>query len=182
MLAILGTILSTALKMFFVAALLFRIGTLVVSIRHEKQLKREGAMEYGVTNSMVLALSHLLIYVFAALEGALRKSSLDLLGWLGLLLYVISAISLFAVIHLLGRFWTVKLLIASDHALVDNALFRLVKHPNYYLNILPELIGLNLALHAFVTLAVGVPLYLIPLSIRIREEERVMRATFQNYS
>jgi isoprenylcysteine carboxyl methyltransferase (ICMT) family protein YpbQ len=42
---------------FFVAALLFRISTLIISIRHEKQLKRQGAIEYGARNSALLALA-----------------------------------------------------------------------------------------------------------------------------
>ena len=40
---------------------------------------------------------------------------------------------LVVVIRSLGRFWTVKLLLASDHVLVTNPLFRWVRHPNYFL-------------------------------------------------
>src|SRR5437870_13907816 len=36
-----------------------------------------------------------------------------------------------------------KLLIASDHTLNQSGLFRWVRHPNYFLNILPELVGLK---------------------------------------
>jgi isoprenylcysteine carboxyl methyltransferase (ICMT) family protein YpbQ len=85
------------------------------------------------------------------------------------------------VIRILGRQWTVKLLVASDHTLVTHPLFRVVRHPNYFLNILPELIGLALALHAFWTLGIGLLLYLIPLARRIREEEKVMRSKFPTY-
>lgn len=60
-------------------------------------------------------------------------------------------------------------------------LFRFVRHPNYYLNIIPELIGFALTLHAFWTLAIGLPLYLVPLVIRIRQEEGTMRAHFPEY-
>jgi isoprenylcysteine carboxyl methyltransferase (ICMT) family protein YpbQ len=144
---------------FFVLALLFRIGTLVISIRHEIRLKSNGAIEYGATNSIVLAFSHLLFYFFAALEGWIRRSSPDLLTWSGFVLYALSAAFLVAVIHLLRRVWTVEPLIARDHVLVDQGLFRLVKHPNYFLNILPELIWLALGLHAYFTLVIGLPLY-----------------------
>jgi hypothetical protein len=64
----------------------------------------------------------------------MRRSSPDLLTWSGFVLYALSAAFLVAVIHLLGRVWTVKLLIARDHVLVDQGLFRIVKHPNYFLN------------------------------------------------
>ena len=174
--------MPVALIAFFTSALFFRIGTLVISVRHERRLKHNGAIEYGAANSVALACSHLLFYFFAALEGWMRRSSPDLLTWLGVALYALSAIFLVAVMHLLGRFWTVKLLIARDHVLVDHGLFRIVKHPNYFLNILPELIGLALGLHAYFALIIGLPLYLIPLSIRIREEETIMRLRFQDYS
>jgi isoprenylcysteine carboxyl methyltransferase (ICMT) family protein YpbQ len=49
-----------------------------------------------------------------------------------------------------------------------------MKHPNYFLNILPELVGLCLVLGAFVTLIVGIPLYSILLFMRIRLENRLM--------
>jgi isoprenylcysteine carboxyl methyltransferase (ICMT) family protein YpbQ len=141
--------MPVVLIVFFVSALLFRIGTLVISIWHERCLKNNGAIEYGATNSSALAFCHLLFYFFAALEGWMRRSSPDLLSWSGFVLYVLSAAFLVAVMHLLGRVWTVKQLIARDHVLVDHSLFRIVKHPNYFLNILPELIGLALGLHAY---------------------------------
>jgi isoprenylcysteine carboxyl methyltransferase (ICMT) family protein YpbQ len=75
----------------------------------------------------------------------------------------------------------VKLIVARDHELVTHPLFRHVRHPNYYLNILPELVGFALALHAFATLLVGLPLYLVVLTMRIREEERVMTERFADY-
>ena len=44
-----------------------------------------------------------------------------------------------------------------------------------------ELIGFALTLHAFWTLAVGMPLYLIPLFVRISQEEKAMRVHFPQY-
>jgi isoprenylcysteine carboxyl methyltransferase (ICMT) family protein YpbQ len=72
-------------------------------------------------------------------------------------------------------------LIAPDHSLVRHPLFRIVRHPNYYLNILPELAGLALVLHAYRTLLIGLPLYLIPLVTRMHQEETVMRKNFADY-
>jgi isoprenylcysteine carboxyl methyltransferase (ICMT) family protein YpbQ len=57
-----------------------------------------------------------------------------------------------------------------------------VRHPNYFLNVLPELIGFALALNAVTTLLVGIPLYLVPLIIRIRQEEQVMRDEVSGYA
>lgn len=167
---------------FFVFAVLFRVGTLIVSIGHEGRLKEDGAIEYGAVNTRALALTHVLFYISAALESSTRRNSFDLIAWSGFVLYGFSVASLLGVMYLLGRFWTIKILISPNHLLVDRGLFKMMKHPNYFLNVLPELIGLALGLHAYFTLAFGLPLFLIPLSIRIREEERVMRLNFEDYS
>lgn len=40
-----------------------RLVSLKISINHSKQLKADGAVEYGVKNSKFLAITHVLIYV-----------------------------------------------------------------------------------------------------------------------
>jgi isoprenylcysteine carboxyl methyltransferase (ICMT) family protein YpbQ len=169
------------IPLFAALAVLLRLASLAVSIRHERALKAAGAVEYGAANSKLIALAHVAFYAAAIYEGLSEPHPLDPVTVAGVLLYGVSMAMLVWVVRLLGRFWTVKLLIARDHALVTHPLFRLVRHPNYFLNILPELIGLALALHAWRTLVVGLPLYLIPLIIRMRQEERAMRELFVAY-
>ncbi|SME96725.1 Uncharacterized protein YpbQ, isoprenylcysteine carboxyl methyltransferase (ICMT) family [Tistlia consotensis] len=167
--------------LFIAAAVAFRVATLAVSIRHERALKRAGAEEHGAGTSALLAAAHVAFYLAAIAEGLWRAAPFDAVSLAGLLLYGFGAVLLLVVIRLLGRFWTVKLIVAPDHRLVEHPLFRRVRHPNYFLNILPELAGFALALHAWATLAVGLPLYLVPLVLRIRQEERVMQARFEGY-
>ena len=167
--------------LFIVAAFAYRFAMLAVSIRNEKRLKAEGATEFGASTSRWLAIAHVAFYLAATAEGLLRASPLDAVSAAGFAIYLFGAIMLFVVSRLLGRFWTVKLIIARDHALVTHPLFRRVRHPNYFLNILPELIGYALTLHAFVTLVVGLIVYAVPLTLRIRQEEAVMRKSFADY-
>jgi isoprenylcysteine carboxyl methyltransferase (ICMT) family protein YpbQ len=173
----------TLLVAFVVFAVVFRAVTLLISIRNERRLKARGAVAVGAVNSAMLALAHIAFYVSAIIEGFSSPGGLpfDAITIAGLAIYFFAVAVLVAVIRSLGRFWTVKLLIASDHELVVNPLFRWVRHPNYFLNLLPELIGFALVLHAFNTLLIGLPLYLIPLIIRIRQEEAAMRARFPDY-
>ncbi len=173
--------MSLTMIVFIAAAFLARIASLAVSISHERALKRDGAKEYGMLNSALLALAHLAFYRAAVIEGAIRSASFDAISLAGLILYIFAMLSLLAVMRLLGRLWTVKLLIARDHELVSHPLFRWVRHPNYFLNILPELAGFALVLHAFVTLIIGLAIYSIPLIIRIRQEEAVMQERFESY-
>ena len=166
---------------FIVAAIAFRFAMLAVSIRNERQLRSEGVIEHGAGVSRWLAIAHVAFYLAATAEGLVRNAPIDAVSIVGLVIYLFGAVMLFIVSRLLGRFWTVKLMIARDHALVTHPLFRMVRHPNYFLNILPELIGYTLTLHAFVTLVVGLMIYAVPLTLRIRQEEKVMRETFAAY-
>ncbi|WP_315777581.1 MULTISPECIES: isoprenylcysteine carboxyl methyltransferase family protein [unclassified Bradyrhizobium] len=166
---------------FIVAAFAYRFAMLAVSIRNEKRLRANGATEYGESVSRWLAIAHVAFYLAATTEGLVRDAPVDAVSITGFVIYLFGAVMLFVVSRLLGRFWTVKLMIARDHALVTHPLFRMVRHPNYFLNILPELIGYALTLHAYVTLVVGMTIYAVPLVLRIRQEEKVMRERFAGY-
>lgn len=167
--------------LFIVAAFAYRFAMLAVSIRNEKRLRAEGAVEHGADVSRWLAIAHVAFYLAATAEGLIRDATPDWISLAGFLIYLFGAVMLFVVSRLLGRLWTVKLMIARDHALVTHPLFQRVRHPNYFLNILPELIGYALTLHAFITLVIGLVIYAVPLTMRIRQEEAIMRQTFAAY-
>jgi isoprenylcysteine carboxyl methyltransferase (ICMT) family protein YpbQ len=172
---------ALAIWVFVVAAFVFRLGTLAISVRNEKRMKAEGAREFGRANSLVLGILHTAIYMAAIGEGWWRAVRVDAVSVAGMALYAIGAVGLVVVIRELGRLWSLKLLIARDHVLITHPLFRVMRHPNYFVGILPELVGFCLALHAWVTLAVGMPVYLVSLGLRIRLEEQVMRQEFAAY-
>jgi isoprenylcysteine carboxyl methyltransferase (ICMT) family protein YpbQ len=173
----------TLIPVFIALALIFRFTSLFLSIRHEKALKKAGAREYGAGNSKALAAMHILFYVAAIAEGTLMPGAWSTaLMTAGIVLYVLAALALVSVIRSLGPLWTIKIIIAPGHPVVRSGLFRWVRHPNYFLNVLPELIGFALALNAVTTLLVGIPLYLVPLIIRIRQEEQVMRDEVSGYA
>ncbi|WP_010140378.1 isoprenylcysteine carboxylmethyltransferase family protein [Oceanicola sp. S124] len=165
--------------MFLSAAL--RITSLVVSMRNERRLREAGAAEHHAVTTTLLALAHVTYYVSGFAEGLWRLAPADGITLLGLALYAASMLALFWVIRELGRLWTVKLMLARDHELVTSTLFARMRHPNYYLNILPELIGFALVMHAWYTLIIGLPLYAMVLRRRIEQEERIMRANFAGY-
>src|SRR5712671_5988951 len=166
---------------FFVAGVL-RLGGLAVSMHNEKALKAQGAREYGRRTSRLLALAHTLFYLGAFAEGLWRGTQPTPWTMVGLLLYAMSVIAFVLVWRALNRLWTVKLLIASDHVLNQSALFRWVRHPNYFLNIIPELCGLALIMGAWIVLVIGLPCYLLVLRVRIRQEEEVMQQHFPHYA
>lgn len=174
------TLLATCFYIIF----FLRLISIFISARTEKRLKQLGATEFGSKNSKFLVLAHFAFYAAALTEGY-RKGAFfhDNITVAGTVLYCFAIAVLYYVIYALRHIWTVKLIIAPSHVHFINRgwLFRYIKHPNYYLNIIPELIAVTLIFHAWYTLIIGLPVYLIPLIIRIRQEEQVMGHRFQQY-
>ena len=171
-----------SLMIVFLVAVVLRLGSLAVSMRNEKALKAQGAREYGRRTSRLLAMAHTLFYLGALAEGLWRGTQPTPWTTVGLILYGMSVVAFVLVWRALNRLWTVKLLIASDHVLNQSALFRWVRHPNYFLNIIPELCGLALIMGAWIVLVIGLPCYLLVLRVRIRQEEQVMHQHFPQYA
>lgn len=168
----------------FYLFLLARFFSVVISARNEKKLKQSGAVEFGVLNSKILVVSHFVYYGACVTEGYLRHEAFnDLISTSGLCLYVFSILMLYLVIYQIRHIWTVKLIIADPkvHIINKTPLFKYIRHPNYFLNVIPELIGIALLFHAWYTLSIGFVLYLIPLITRIVQEETVMKKTFSDY-
>lgn len=173
--------MSSTLIAFFLIAAFLRLGSLLVSKRNEARLRADGAEEFGASNSKVIAAVHATFYVANFAEGWWRETQMDALAWSGIALYGAAMLVLLQVIRELGGLWTVKVFLAKSHTLKRSWLFRAVRHPNYYLNILPELVGLALAMKAWLTLAILFPCYLVALARRIRIEEQAMRERFPAY-
>lgn len=159
----------------FVAFFILRLLSLSISIRNEKRLIKQGATQYGKRNSLLLTLAHIAYYFSALYEGYIQQIAFEQLSIIGVVVMAFAYIMLFYVIYKLHDVWTVKLYIVPNHRIERSFLFRTVRHPNYYLNIIPELIGVSLLCHSWITLCVGFPIYMCILGVRIRQEEMAMK-------
>ena len=158
-----------------IALFLLRLFFLKISIKNEKRILADGGKEYGVANTKLLTICHILFYAACLTEAIVKKASFDAVSAIGLALLVFAMAMLYWVIQLLGPIWTVKLMLVKNHHFVDHWLFQTIKHPNYFLNILPELIGLALLCHASLSFSLLFPPYLFILYRRIREENRLLQ-------
>ncbi|MDL4974802.1 isoprenylcysteine carboxylmethyltransferase family protein [Enterococcus faecalis] len=166
--------MSVSLYMLFIVIAMFRIRVLLISKRNEQELLESGGKEYGKIVSKLLAILHTLFYFCALFEGIYKKVQFDSIGLIGTIIIGLSFFILIRVIQTLGKYWTVKLIFADKHTLNTNWLFKHIKHPNYFLNIIPELIGVTLVFHAWYTLLILLMPYGICLYLRIREENQLL--------
>lgn len=162
----------------FVAFFILRLVSLSFSICNEKRLLSKGGVQHGKLNSLMLTLAHVAYYIAALFEAYKRQVEFNTISLIGTCIMAFAYIILFYVIYKLRDIWTVKLYIVPQQRIERSFLFRTVRHPNYYLNIIPELVGIALLCNAWTTLCIGYPAYLCILFYRIRLEERVMTGLF----
>lgn len=153
---------------------IIRLYFLKISRANEKRILQEGGKEFGVKNTKYITILHILFYASCVVEHFINGTMIDTIGIIGLVLLGFSIFMLNTVVHLLEGIWTVKLMLVKNHKFNNHWLFRTVKHPNYFLNIIPELVGLALLCHAKYTAIVIMPLYAIVLYRRIKEEEKIL--------
>ncbi|QEY25193.1 isoprenylcysteine carboxyl methyltransferase family protein [Neisseria zalophi] len=163
----------------FILFFAIRLISLAISRRNEKRLIAEGAKQFGEKNSKLLAAAHIAYYFAALAESHIRGIAFDTASAIGTAITAFALIVLFYVIHELGEVWTLKVYIRPQHTLNRSWLFRHIRHPNYFLNIIPELIGIGLLCHAWATMIIGLPVYLVILAVRIRQEQEAMRHLWQ---
>ncbi len=145
-----------------------------VSKQNEARIVADGGREYGAFNSKLMAIVRVLIYFGALGEFYYLDRSVNSLTFTGMGLVVFSMYMLYMVSRLLSPIWTVKLMVAKNHQYVDHWLFRNIKHPNYFLNIVPELVGIILVCQAWYTALLLLPIYAIIMYIRIIEENKII--------
>lgn len=159
----------------FVVFFTLRLLSLAYSVRNEKRLQKQGAVQYGKFNSLLLTLAHIAFYFGALYEANATSTTFNNISATGAGIMAFAYTMLFYVIYKLRDVWTLKVYIVPNHRIERSFLFRTVRHPNYFLNILPELFGVALLCNAWTTLCIGYPLYCILLLIRIRQEETAMK-------
>lgn len=100
-----------------------------------------------------------LIYISTIVYAFVEDVPVGVHTYIGLVVYAFAMAVLVYVIRTLGRFWTFKIYIAKGHQLIETPLFKRVKHPNYYLNIIPEVLSFAIISQGWV---VFIPLFVAP--------------------
>lgn len=169
------------LIIIFVTMIVLRLATIPISVKNEKAMKKNGAVEYGKKTSTVFMMLMQIFYWGCLAELIITKPDFNNISIIGICIWVLSMVVLVYVLKSMGRFWTVKLIIADDHELSEGFLFKFFRHPNYYLNMFPEFVAIALITQSWRVSAVMIPLIVINIVVRIFQEEKVMKEKFVNY-
>ncbi|MAB78529.1 MAG: hypothetical protein CMJ89_04160 [Planctomycetes bacterium] len=152
-----------------------RLLELLYSRRNQRRLSADSrsADKRGAWVAMVVL--HALWLSGCAVEVHLRGAPTRApLFWGGIGLLAAGQALRWWAIATLGSAWNARAVVDPQTRVVTSGPYRFARHPNYT-GLLLELAGLPLATGAWVTAALTLPLHLVVLFRRIRNEERLLR-------
>ncbi len=121
---------------------------------------------------------HTAILIGALVEYLVVRQRLSpLWSGLGLALYAASLVVRTVAIRMLGKFWSLHVEIRSEHQLVREGIYNVVRHPAYAAIAL-EVLSIPLVVNAWWTLAFAAATYLPLLLWRMQREESALVEKF----
>jgi methyltransferase len=161
-----------AFILFISFIVLLRIGELILSQRNEIWLLQQGAIEYGQKHYSYIVALHILFIVSLIAEYSTTQTATFSLFFL--VLYLLLLAFKASVITSLGKFWNTKIYHISGFPLIKTGVYKYVKHPNYLI-VIAEIAIIPLVFHLYITAFTFTLLNAIMLSVRIKEENKVLK-------
>lgn len=156
---------------FVLFLLLLRLGELLLARRNERWLLQRGAVEYGREHYRWIVTLHALFFVSLITEYVCTSTGCYSVP-LMILYFLLLGFKAWAIFSL-GRFWNTRIYRISGYPLVKKGPYRFLKHPNY-IAVIGEIALIPLIFHLYVTAVLFTLLNALMLSVRIREENRVL--------
>lgn len=157
--------------LFISFIILLRIGELLLSKRNEKWLLQNHAVEYGKSHYPFIVALHVFFIGSLIIEYYSQQPKSCNLFFL--LLYLIMLAFKVWVIMSLGKFWNTKIYHIPNLPLVRKGPYKFIKHPNYLI-VIAEIAIIPLTFHLYYTAIIFTILNAIMLSVRIKEENKVL--------
>ena len=159
---------------FICLIILQRSVELMIAKRNEQQLKKQGALEYGIEHYPWMLLLHTGFFTVLILEVITLNRELSALWMLWLTLFVLAQIGRMWVIHTLGMHWNTKIIVLPNSKVIVKGPYKYIKHPNYVI-VATEILVTSLLFNAFFTCMIFSFLNLLMMKVRIPIEERAMK-------
>lgn len=153
-----------------------RVAELVVATRNARWSLARGGVESGRGHYPVMVVLHTALLVGAVVEAwARRPEFVPALGWPMLALALGAQALRWWCIATLGPRWNTRVIVVPGLPLVRRGPYRWFSHPNY-VAVVVEGFALPLVHSAWITAAVFTVLNAALLTVRVRTENRALRA------
>jgi len=158
---------------FFISfIILLRIGELILSRSNEIWLLQNGAIEYGQKHYPYIVALHVLFIVSLIIEYSTTQTAL--FSPFLLVIYLLLIVFKVLIILSLGKFWNTKIYHISSFSLIKKGPYKYFKHPNYLI-VIAEIAVIPMVFGLYYTSVAFTVLNAIMLSVRIKEENKVLR-------
>ena len=155
------------------AILLMMLAELRVSLAHERELFRAGAIEAPDPVYSTMRWAYPGTFVAMAIEGLVTAAPPGVFTVAGAVVFIAGkALKVWAIASL-GTRWTYRVLVIPSAPLVTRGPYRFMRHPNY-VGVVGELVGMALLVQAPVTGVLSVIGFGYLLNLRIRTEEQAL--------
>ena len=155
-----------------IVGLLMLIET-VLSARHERALRRRGAVEPPDDVYGWMQVVYPLGFVACAAEHWWRATPWGPLATAGLVVFSLGKVVKYAAMATLGERWTFRVLPVPGLPPIDRGLYAWLRHPNY-VGVAGEIVGIGLWMQAPVSGVLFTVTFVELLRRRIRIEERAL--------
>ena len=157
---------------------LIAIGTMmlaeaVISARHERELRRRGAVEPPGDVYATMRWAYPGAFVAMAVEAAWSGAPSSRVALAGVVLFVASKVLKWWAMASLGVRWTFRVLVLPGAPLVSGGPYVVLRHPNY-VAVVGELAAVALLLNARVSGPIVTLLFSLLMWRRIRVENRAL--------
>ena len=150
------------------------LGEAIVSRRHERILRRQGAVEPRGDVYATMQWVYPGAFVLMAAEGVVAGSPATFIAATGVILMAVSKALKWWAMASLGIRWTFRVLIVPGAPLVTRGPYAIWRHPNY-IAVVGEFLAMALMTNARVTGPVTTLLFSWLMWQRIRIEDRALR-------
>jgi len=158
--------------LFISFVILLRIGELILSKRNEKWLLQHGAIEYGQKHYPFIVVLHVLFIVSMIIEYTTKQTKT--FNPFLLVFFLLFLIFKVWIILSLGKFWNTKIYHIPSFPLIKKGPYKYFKHPNY-LVVVAEIAVIPLVFGLYCTSIAFTVLNFIMLSVRVKEENKVLK-------
>ena len=164
--------------MLFISMICFiviqRFIELMIAQRNERQLKSQGAMEFGAAHYPWIVLLHTCFFIVLTLEVVTLHRELSSLWMIWLSLFVLAQLGRMWVIQTLGSHWNTKIIVLPHSEVIVKGPYKYVKHPNYII-VATEILVISLLFNAHITAILFSLLNAWMMGVRIPLEEQALR-------
>lgn len=157
--------------LFISFIILLRMGELILSLRNEIWLLKNGAVEYGKRHYPYIVVLHILFIASLIAEYSTKQTATFSLFFLEL--YFLLLVFKTWVIISLGKYWNTKIYHISGFPLIKKGLYKYIKHPNYLI-VIAEIAIIPMVFQLYYTSLVFTLLNAIVLSVRVKVENRIL--------